>query len=163
MLTGLFYTYTPTPSAVTHLIGLFWHVYWFLLTCSQVSFEMFTDLCYTYKTIPSTVTPSAACIQESFTRKRVLEICQKRPVEHVYFSPCPPTPPSSRGSTPNWCPVAVRCNVWQCVAMCCSVLQCVAVRYNVLQCVATCCSALQCVAVHNGVLNTWLWRVLNAL
>ena len=33
----------------------------------------------------------------------------------------------------------------QCVAVCCSVLQYVAV--SVLQCVAVCCSALQCVAV----------------
>ena len=44
----------------------------------------------------------------------------------------------------------------QCVAMCCSVLQCVqcvtmcysvTVGCNVLQCVAACCSALQCVPV----------------
>ena len=35
----------------------------------------------------------------------------------------------------------------QCVAVCCSVLQCVAVCCSVLQCVAVCCSALQCVAV----------------
>jgi len=40
----------------------------------------------------------------------------------------------------------------QCVAVCCSVLQCVA-KYRadfggcVLQCVAVCCSVLQCVAV----------------
>jgi len=33
------------------------------------------------------------------------------------------------------------------VRMCCSVLQCVAVRCIVLQCVAVRCSALQCVAV----------------
>jgi len=31
--------------------------------------------------------------------------------------------------------------------VCCSVLQCVAVRCCVLQCVAVCCSVLQCVAV----------------
>ena len=31
-------------------------------------------------------------------------------------------------------------------ALCCSVLQCVAVCCSVLQCVETCCSALQCVA-----------------
>ena len=37
--------------------------------------------------------------------------------------------------------VAVRCSV------CCSVLQCVAVRDSVLQCVAVCCIVLQCVAV----------------
>ena len=55
--------------------------------------------------------------------------------------------------------VAVRCSVLQCVAVCCSVLQscsgriqqqdeqCVAVRCSVLQCVAVCCSVLQCVAV----------------
>ena len=34
-----------------------------------------------------------------------------------------------------------------CVAVCCSVLQCVAGRYIVLPCVASCCSALQCAAV----------------
>jgi len=51
--------------------------------------------------------------------------------------------------------VAVWCSVsrlkLQCVAMCCSVLQCVAVWCGVsrlkLQCVAVCCSVLQCVAV----------------
>ena len=42
--------------------------------------------------------------------------------------------------------VAVRCSVLQCVAVCCSALQCVAVRCSVLQCVAVCCSALQRVA-----------------
>jgi len=40
-----------------------------------------------------------------------------------------------------------------CVAVCCSVSQCVAfalsaVRCRVLQCVAVCCSVLQCVAVQ---------------
>jgi len=43
--------------------------------------------------------------------------------------------------------VAVRCSVLQCIAVCCSALQCVAVRCSVLQCVAVCCSVLQCVAV----------------
>jgi len=33
------------------------------------------------------------------------------------------------------------------VAVCCSVLQCVAAGCSVLQCVAVCCSVLQCVAV----------------
>jgi len=33
------------------------------------------------------------------------------------------------------------------VAVCCSVLQCVAVCCSVLQCVAVCCRVLQCVAV----------------
>ena len=37
--------------------------------------------------------------------------------------------------------------VWQCVAVCCSVLQCVAVCCSVVQCIAVCCSVLQCVAV----------------
>jgi len=36
----------------------------------------------------------------------------------------------------------------QCVTVCCSVLQYVAVRYSMLQCVAVCCSALQYVAVR---------------
>jgi len=35
------------------------------------------------------------------------------------------------------------CSVLQCVAVCCSVLQCVAVCYVVLQCVAMCCIVLQ--------------------
>jgi len=51
--------------------------------------------------------------------------------------------------------------VLQCVAVCCSVLQCVAfgcvnelcldrlVCCSVLQCVAVCCSVLQCVAFMN--------------
>jgi len=42
--------------------------------------------------------------------------------------------------------------VLQCVAVCCSVLQCVIVnlvtsKIDMLQCVAVCCSVLQCVAV----------------
>ena len=32
-------------------------------------------------------------------------------------------------------------------ALCCSVLQCVAVRYSVLQCGSLCCRVLQCVAI----------------
>jgi len=40
--------------------------------------------------------------------------------------------------------------VLQCVEVCCSVLQCVAV---LLQCVAVCCSVLQCVAVCYSVLQ----------
>jgi len=60
--------------------------------------------------------------------------------------------------------VAVCCSVLQCVGaqkraivwrenmpsffgVCCSVLQCVAVCCSVLQCVAVCCSVLKCVAV----------------
>jgi len=52
--------------------------------------------------------------------------------------------------------VAVRCSVLQCVQCVpvrCSVLQCVAVSCSVLQCVAVCCSVLQCVAVCCGVLQ----------
>ena len=43
--------------------------------------------------------------------------------------------------------VAVRCSALQCIAVCSSVFQCVAVCCSVLQCVAVCCSVLQCVAV----------------
>ena len=39
------------------------------------------------------------------------------------------------------------CSVLQCVAVRCSALQCVAMCCNVLQYVAMCCSALHCVAV----------------
>jgi len=39
------------------------------------------------------------------------------------------------------------CSAVQCGAVRCSALQCVAVRCSVLQCVAVCCSVLQCVAV----------------
>ena len=69
--------------------------------------------------------------------------------------------------------VAVRCSVLQCVAVCCSALSCVAVRYRVLQCVvvccrcvplccsmlqhvacvAVCCSVMQCVIVCCGVMQ----------
>jgi len=41
----------------------------------------------------------------------------------------------------------------QCVAVCCSVLQCVAVRRSVLQWDAVCCSETQCVAVRRSVLQ----------
>ena len=36
---------------------------------------------------------------------------------------------------------------WQCVAVCCRVLQCVAVCCNTLQCVLMCCKVWQCVAM----------------
>jgi len=41
----------------------------------------------------------------------------------------------------------------QCITVCCSVLQCVAVYYSVLQCIPVCCSVLQCVAVYYSVLQ----------
>jgi len=43
--------------------------------------------------------------------------------------------------------VAVCSSMLQCIAVYCIVLQCVAVCCSVLQCVAVCCSVLQCVAV----------------
>ena len=46
--------------------------------------------------------------------------------------------------------VAVCCSVLQCVAVCCSVLQCVAVCWSVLQYVAVCCSAC-CSVVQRGI------------
>jgi len=49
--------------------------------------------------------------------------------------------------------VAVRCSALQCVAVRCSALQCVAARCSVLQCVAVRCSALQCVAVRCSALQ----------
>ena len=50
--------------------------------------------------------------------------------------------------------VAVCCNVLQCVAAGCSVLQGLCVKdICVLQCVAVCCSVLQCVAVCCSVLQ----------
>jgi len=69
--------------------------------------------------------------------------------------------------------VAVRCDVLQYVAMCCSTLQRVAVRCNVLQYVAMCCSTLQrveccswCVAcsmlqcfVVNCSMLQYIWRI----
>ena len=39
--------------------------------------------------------------------------------------------------------LAVCCSVLQCVAVCCSVLQCVAVCCSVLQCAAVCCSVFR--------------------
>ena len=51
--------------------------------------------------------------------------------------------------------VAACCSVLllQYVAVCCSVLQCVAVCFSVLQYAAMCCSVLQCAAVCCGVLQ----------
>ena len=42
---------------------------------------------------------------------------------------------------------SVCCSVLQCDAVRCSVMQCVPACCSVLQCVAVCCSMLQCVAV----------------
>ena len=50
--------------------------------------------------------------------------------------------------------VPVCCSMLQCVAVRCSVLQSVAVHCSVLQCVAVCCSVLQCVAVCCSVLQS---------
>ena len=36
----------------------------------------------------------------------------------------------------------------QCVAVCCSMMWCVVVRYSVLQCVAVCCVVLSCSALQ---------------
>jgi len=76
--------------------------------------------------------------------------------------------------------VALCCSVLQCVAagsrrlvvnrlqcgiVCCSVVQSVAVRCSVLQCVAMCCSVLQCVAAHSdggGSLKSWASSSLNS-
>jgi len=44
---------------------------------------------------------------------------------------------------------------FNCVAVCCSVLQSFAVCWRVLQCVAVCCSVLQCVAVWCSQRNNW--------
>jgi len=55
------------------------------------------------------------------------------------------------------CPLTSK-EVWQCVAVCCSVVQCGAVCCSVLQCVAVCCSVLQCVAAccrKNKGKNAW--------
>jgi len=43
--------------------------------------------------------------------------------------------------------------VLQCVAVRCSVLQCVVMCYSVLQCVAVCCSVVSCVAARYIVLR----------
>jgi hypothetical protein len=45
--------------------------------------------------------------------------------------------------------------VLQCVAVCCSVLQCVAVCCSVWQCVVVCCSVLQCVAVCLALIHVY--------
>jgi len=52
--------------------------------------------------------------------------------------------------------VAVRCSALQCVAMCCSVLRCVAVCCSLLKSVAVCCSLLQSVAVCCSLLQCHL-------
>jgi len=54
---------------------------------------------------------------------------------------------------PTTSPSITRTSLWQCVAVCCCVLQCVVVCCSVLQCVAVCCSVLQCVAVCHSVLQ----------
>ena len=43
---------------------------------------------------------------------------------------------------------AVCCSVLQCVAVYCSVLQCIAVCCSVLQCVAVCCCTVSCGVLH---------------
>ena len=48
------------------------------------------------------------------------------------------------------------------LAVCCSLLQCVAVWCSVVQCVAVCCSVLQCVAVCCSVLQSCVLRSLTS-
>ena len=50
--------------------------------------------------------------------------------------------------------------VYQCVAVCCSVLQCVAVCRSVLQCAAVCCSLLQRDAVCGSILQCAAVRIV---
>ena len=60
---------------------------------------------------------------------------------------------SSRVPFSRWAQFAVCCSVLQCVAVRCRVLQCVALRCNALQCDAVRCSVLQllqCVAVRRS-------------
>ena len=45
---------------------------------------------------------------------------------------------------------AVRCSELQFAAVCFSVLQCVSVCFSVLQCAAGCCSVLQCAALRES-------------
>ena len=67
--------------------------------------------------------------------------------------------------------VAVCCSVTSCTrrddqffaALCCSVLQCVAVCCSVLQCVAVCCSVLQCNLVHTKMRSFLAISVLHSL
>jgi len=54
--------------------------------------------------------------------------------------------------------LAVCCSVLQCVAVCCGVLQCVAVCCSVLQCVAVCCS-VPCLCVLHRVACCSVLRV----
>ena len=61
--------------------------------------------------------------------------------------------PVARGSVLQCCSIAVCCSVLRCVAICCSGLQCVAICCSVMQCVAVCGSVLQCVAVCCSVLQ----------
>jgi len=63
-------------------------------------------------------------------------------------------PDRSRPNTPQWWWEAVCCSVLQCVALCCSILAIydvgdtsVLMGSSVLQCVAVCCSVLQCAAI----------------
>jgi len=49
--------------------------------------------------------------------------------------------------------VAVRCSALQCIAACCSMLQHVAACCIMLHCVTVCCSVLQCAAVCCSVLQ----------
>jgi len=47
----------------------------------------------------------------------------------------------------------VCCSVLHYVAVCCILLQCVALHGSVLQCNVVCCSVLQCVVLHGSVLQ----------
>jgi len=72
--------------------------------------------------------------------------------QNFHLWPLPPHKPGEDAAT-CWQCVAVCCSVLQCVAdswrwwgflaVCCSVLQCVAVFCSMLQCFAVCCSVLQ--------------------
>ena len=57
------------------------------------------------------------------------------------------------GEGGEWVSRAVCCSVLQCVAVFCSVLQCIAVRSSVMQLSLVCCSVLQRVAARCSVMQ----------
>jgi len=59
----------------------------------------------------------------------------------------------------RWCCGEVWCNVVQCIALCCTVLQFGAVWCSMLQCVAMCCTVSQRVAVNKPLDCFLIWGI----
>jgi len=116
---------------------------------------------------------TSICMYESITAKRVSKIWERTHTENVLYASEAEDSPLKICDFGLSCkldavPLQGRQRLWRCVAVCCSVLQCVQCVavccsvFGVLHWVAVCCNVLQWVAVCCsvfGVLQCAVWKI----